>query len=350
MTMDLENLKGTLRARAEADTDAEELLARIGPARRRRRARRAIGAMAAVLALTGLVAVLVPRLPLGGYAVPGAPSAANPNPDSAAIGADPQTIHFGVGRFPYPVRTTTWAVLDGVERLSLWGNTVTFDDPQAHDDTEFFADLTLTPVTTSPTPNPTALPGTLQQPHSSPATVGGQPALVVTGKEPNSTLGATRITWQPMAGARAELSVRGPVPVDKALAFAGTLRLDVIHRCNLLVRTTALPDGAHVTGCSTMADSLRGDLTIRGPQGTISISVSAVAVFDRGATAGVGDAPQLPTLANGWPYEELDPSANTQHFTAYIRIPNPYLVVWAQGGFGLNDVLLVAGGLELSSR
>ncbi|MEV0134232.1 hypothetical protein AB0H83_37955 [Dactylosporangium sp. NPDC050688] len=58
----------------------------------------------------------------------------------------------------------------------------------------------------------------------------------------------------------------------------------------------------------------------------------------------------MPTLANGWPYEELGPSGNTQLFTAYIRIPDPYLMMWAQGGYGLNDVLLVADGLKLSSR
>jgi hypothetical protein len=47
-------------------------------------------------------------------------------------------------------------------------------------------------------------------------------------------------------------------------------------------------------------------------------------------------------------YQELDPSSNTQHWTAFIRVPDPYLDVYAQGSYGLADVLLVAGGLQPS--
>jgi hypothetical protein len=140
--------------------------------------------------------------------------------------------------------------------------------------------------------------------------------------------------------------------VDKALTFAQTLRLDIRHRCALRVRPTALPGGTRLTGCTTIDGSLAGQLTIRGPQGTVTVFVASVPVFEPGGTPGAtgGPRPQLPMLANGWPYEQLDPSANTQSFTAHIRVPDPYVEVWSQGGYGLSDVLLVAGGLELASR
>ena len=353
MTTDLEKLVGTLRARAEADTDADALLARVGTAHRRRRNRRTMGAAAAgVLAVTGLGALVVPHVLPDGYAIPAPPAAPNASLDAASVGSDPWTIHFGVGRFPYPVRTTTWSVLDGVETLSLWGNTVGLDSSHDADGTGFFVDLTLASAATSPTPDPTSRSSTLEQPHGESATIAGQPALVVTGTDPASLSSATRISWQPINGVRAELSVRGPVPVSKALTFAQTLRLDVSHRCVLRVRPAAVPGGARVTGCKTVDGSLNGELTIRGPQGVISIFVSAVPVFDAGGTPGATARarPTLPTLANGWPYEELDPSGNTQHYTAHLRIPDPYVEVWSQGGYGLADVLRVAGGLELSTR
>ncbi|WP_327001272.1 hypothetical protein OHA72_39960 [Dactylosporangium sp. NBC_01737] len=53
-----------------------------------------------------------------------------------------------------------------------------------------------------------------------------------------------------------------------------------------------------------------------------------------------------PTLANGWPYQELDVSRNSQHWTAHIRVPDPWVEVSAQGTYGLPDVLLVGGGLQ----
>ena len=353
MTTDLEKLVGTLHARAEADTDADALLARVGTAYRRRRNRRTLGtAAAAVLAVGGLVALLVTQVLPGGYVIPAPPAAPNPSPDAATFGSDPRTIHFGVGRFPYPVRTTTWAVVDGIETLSLRGNTVSLHNPDDHDGSEFFVDLTLASAATSPTPDPTSQPNTVERPHSEPAIIAGQPALVVTGTDPASLLNATRISWQPIHGVRAELSVRGPVPADKALAFAQTLRLDISHQCVLRVRPTALPSGARVTGCKTMDGSLGGELAIRGPQGMVTIFVSAVPVFDPGGTPGATarPRPELPRLANGWPYQELDPSGNTQHYTAHLRIPDPYVEVWSQGGYGLSEALLVANGLELSAR
>jgi hypothetical protein len=352
MTTEMEDLRDVLRARAEVDTDGGELLARIRPGYRRRRTNRTLGTIAATVMVTGLVALTASHYLPGGYAVPGPLAAQNPTPDPAAIGSDPQTIHFGVGDFSYPVRTTTWSVRDGIERLSLWGNTVTFNDPHMHDDTEFFADLTLAPVTTSAVPDPTTQPGTPSPSRTWQATIAGLPALVLTGDDPNSSLAVTRVTWQPMGGVRAELAIRGPVPTEKVLEFARSLRLDVIHRCVLRVRPTTLPSGAHVTACSTMADSLAGELTVGSAQGTITISVANLAVFDPGATSGASAAPsrQLRTLANGWPYEQLDPSRNTQNLTALIRVPDPYLEIWSQGGYGLPDVLLVAGGLELSSK
>ncbi|GAA2374190.1 hypothetical protein [Dactylosporangium salmoneum] len=332
MTTDLKALRGTLRARAEAGTDAEALLARIGPAYRRRRGRRVAVAASAVVAVGALVAMLVPRLLLGGYAPPAPPAVPIASPAASAIGADPQMVHFDVGQFPYRGMAVTWAVQDGAERLSMWGN--------VSKNEEFFLELTLAPQTYSPAPNPTGPPEAPQPPHTAPATVGGQPALVATGN------GTTRVTWQPIGGVRAELSVRGPVAADKTLAFAGTVSLDRGHPCTPRLHPTVLPAGAQITGCSVVPDAGVGEYVIRGPGGTITVSMAS-GVFAYGISPG-RYAGRPPTLANGWPYEELDTSASTQHLTAYIRVPDPYVTIRAQGTYGLPDVLLVGGGLQPS--
>ncbi|MEV4518289.1 hypothetical protein AB0K00_56205 [Dactylosporangium sp. NPDC049525] len=336
MSTDLKALRGALLARAEGDTDAEALLARIGPAYRRRRGRRIVGAATAAVAVAALVVMLVPRLLFGGYALPAPPSVPIPSPAAATIGADPRMVHFDVGEFPYRVMSTEWAVEDGVERLSMWGST---DDNPQGEGRKFFADLTLAAETWSATPNPTALPEAPRQPRSEPATVGGQPALVVTGGD------STSVTWSPIAGIRAELSVRGPVPTAKSVAFAGTFSLDRGHQCTPLLQPDVLPPGGHLAGCSIRSNGL-GQYIIRSDNGTITVAIPT-GVFDLGISPGAyPGAP--PTLANGWPYQELDASANTQHWTAYIRVPDPWVEIWAQGTYGLPDVLLVGGGLRRS--
>ncbi|GGM88323.1 hypothetical protein ACFFX1_15220 [Dactylosporangium sucinum] len=330
MTTDLKALRDTLRARAETDTDPEALLARIGPAYRRRRSRRLAGAASAVVAVGALLAMLVPRLLFGGYPLPAPPAVPIGSPAAEAIGADPQMIHFDVGQFPYEVSSTTWAVQDGIEQLSMSGS---IDDSGA----SFFVELRLAPETRSPAPNPTGLPEEPRQLHSAPATVGGRPALVVTGEE------ATRVTWQPIAGVRAELSVRGRVPANKAITFAGTLSLDRGHQCVPSLRPTALPADARITGCSIMPNVGHGQYVIRGPGGTITVWVFT-GVFAHGISPGAPSS----TLANGWPYQELDASGNTQHYTAHIRVPDPYVEIFAQGAYGLPEVLLVGAGLQPS--
>ncbi|MFG2045633.1 hypothetical protein [Dactylosporangium sp. NPDC048998] len=362
--MDVETLVGTLRARADGDTDAAALLAGVTRTRRRRSRRIAAGAAAAaVLAVGGLAALVVPRSPSGGYAVPEPPSATGPAAVAATVGSDPLVIHFGVGRFPYPVRTTEWSVVDGVERLSLWGNTVTFDDPHEHDDTEFLVDLALAaqassaPVTGAwePTPNPHTSSGQGEQvteTYNGQVSVAGQPARVISRRNTDRGMTQNIVSWEPTPGVWAQLSVRGPLSRDETIAFASTLRLDVTHRCAVRVRVTAMPEGARLTGCRTSADSSAGWLQVRGPAGTISVAVAASAVFDPGTTP-TADAPASAAgtsgkarLRNGWTYEVLDPAGNTQNYTAGVRITDPYLEIFAQGGYGLADVLLLAGGLS----
>ncbi|MET7394509.1 hypothetical protein ABZS66_13555 [Dactylosporangium sp. NPDC005572] len=337
MSTDLKALRGALRARVEGDTDAVALLARIGPAYRRRRTRRVAGTATAVVAVGALLAMLLPRLLLGSYAVPAPPAVPIPSPAAGAIGSDPEMIHFDVGQFPYEVRTE-WAVRDGIERLSLQGNAA--NDPNGTDK-GFFVELTLAPAASpSPTPDPTRLPEPPEQLHSAQATVGGQPALVETGDR------TTRVTWQPIAGVRAELSLRGPVSADKVVAFAGTLSLERGHRCAPYVRPTVLPAGARIAGCSIRPATGNGEWFIRGPGGTISVMV-APGVFEQGISPGRYPG-AAPTLANGWRYEELGVDSNTQHFTADIRIPDPYVQIMTQGAYGLPDAVLVGGGLDLS--
>jgi hypothetical protein len=334
MIADWENaLRGALRQRAEADTDAVALLARIGPAYRRRRGRRLAGLASSALAVGVLLTLLVPRLLATGYAVPAPPLAPSFSAGAAAIGSDPETIHFDVGAFPYRLFSTRWAVDDGLERLSLWGAT----DDSGRDDAEFMAELTLTPGSGGPAPNATGAPDELTGAHTTTATVGGRPAVVVTGV---SVRAVAAVSWSPAPGVRAALVVHGPVEVDRVLAFAGTLNLERGHRCSVRVHTTVLPAGARLAGCETIAGTGGGQLVVRGGGGTVTISVPATTEFQQGAGTG--------SLANGWAYQVLDPSSNTQHWTAFIRVTDPYLEVYAQGGYGLADVLLVAGGLQPS--
>ncbi|WP_432993459.1 hypothetical protein [Dactylosporangium sp. CA-233914] len=333
MTTDLNALRDTLRARADAYTDAGEILARVGPAYRRRRARRRAGAGALALAVSALLVMVAPRLVTGGggYAVPGPPAEAVAGP----VGSDPLAVHFDVGEFPYPVRSTEWAVLDGVERLTVWSNTA---GTGGRDDTAFVAELSLAADDGSPAPSSTALP-VAGPGNTTAATVGERPGIV------EADAGRTaRVAWAPVTGVRAELLLRGPasVPAEKALAFAGTLRLDRGHRCELLVHPTVLPEGARVTGCSSMGDSRRGQLVVRGSGGALTVSVAG-GVFAAGPPAAT-----LPTLANGWPYQELEPSSGAEPQTAVIRVPDPYLWISAQGGYGRAELLLVAGGLQRS--
>src|SRR4029453_14521853 len=110
--------------------------------------------------------------------------------------------------------------------------------------------LTLTPSIVTITPNTTAAPQTPRQLNTTPATIGDQPALVVTDADPDAFPKVTRVTWPPIAGVHAELVVRGPVPVSTILTFAGTLRLDTGHRCVLRVHPTVLPPGPPITGRS----------------------------------------------------------------------------------------------------
>ncbi|WP_238008246.1 hypothetical protein KZZ52_58175 [Dactylosporangium sp. AC04546] len=337
MSTDLNALHGVLRARAEGDTDAAALLARIGPAYRRRRTRRVAGTATAVVAVAALVAMLLPRLLLGSYALPAPPAVPIPSPAAGAIGSDPEMIHFDVGQFPYRANAE-WAVRDGVERLSMQGSTV--DDSNAPAKS-FFVELTLAPAAASPpTPDPTGPPMSPEQLHSSPATVGGQSALVETGDR------TTRVTWQPIAGVRAELSVRGPVPADKTIAFADTLSLERGHPCAPHVRPTVLPTDARIAGCSIQPATGLGGWLIRGPGGTISVVV-APGVYENGISPGRYPG-AAPTLANGWRYEELGVESSTQHYTADIRIPDPYVFIRSQGAYGLADVVLVGGGLDVS--
>ena len=340
MTTDLQTLRGTLQARAEGVTDVGDLLARIGPAYRRRRSRRIVGATATALAVGGLLALLVTRLPATGHALPATPAISNLAPNASAIGSDPQTVHFDVGRFPYPVSSTTWSVRDGVEQVSLWGS--------MDQDSKYFAELTLTPSTVTVTPDATVPPQGPRQPHSAPATVGGQPALVVTDADPDAFPKVTRVSWPPITGVHAELVVRGPMPVSRLVEFAGTLRLDTGHQCVLRVHPTVLPPGARITGCSAIADTGGGQLIIGGPNGTITIGASATPIDEAGASprATGGPPPRLGTLTNGWTYQEFDVSRNTQHWTSSIRIFNPYTDLWSQGAYGLPDLLLVANGLQ----
>ncbi|MCM0674297.1 hypothetical protein NCC78_06290 [Micromonospora phytophila] len=357
MSTDMENLVETLRSRADGDTDAAALLAGATAVARRRRIRMVAGgsAAAAVLAVSGLAALLLPQPPSGGYAVPGSPSATGPAAVTTTVGSDPLMIHFGVGRFPYPVRTVEWSVIDGVEKMSLWGNTVTLDDPHNHDDTLFFADLTLVSLASpAPAPDPSEPPREPQVQETG-VSVAGHPATVTTGRHPLSDKTQTIVSWEPTPGVRAELSLRGPVPRKEIIAFASTLRLDVTRQCAVRVRVTAMPEDARLTGCRTTADSSAGWLQLRGPAGTVEVSVSAMAVFHPGTAPSAGTTPATGTTAgearlrNGWSYEVLDPAGNTQNHTAWIRVFDPYLEVFTRGDYGLAQALLVAGGLETTS-
>jgi hypothetical protein len=223
-------------------------------------------------------------------------------------------------------------VRDGAEVLSMVGN--------SGGDQSFFVDLTLAPESWSPTPNATGLPESPRALRSASATVGGRPAVVVTADR------ITRVTWSPIAGLRAELSVRGPVSASEGVAFAGTLSLGRGHPCDPHLRPTVLPADARITGCSISQPAGIGEYTIRGPGGVITVVVWGHP-FPYGISPGAYDGPP-PTLSNGWAYQELDASANTQHYTAHIRVPDPYVDIWAQGTYNLSDVLVVGGGMRPS--
>ncbi|WP_433202746.1 hypothetical protein ACQP00_32900 [Dactylosporangium sp. CS-047395] len=335
MSSDLQDLRATLRARAEARTDPEALLASIGPAFRRRRQRRIAAATAGLAAVAVLAAVLAPRLVAGPPATtqPAQPVASTEQSAKApgGVGSDALTLHFGIGKPPFETSDERWETDTGVERMSVQGRKADGS----------FAELTLRTDSMTPRADPTASGAvpTLEGVQTRAGTVGGQPATVVTGTM--SGLQTTLISWVPGPGVKAELRVQGPVPLDKALAYAGTVRLDQSRPCVFRVRPTVLPPGTSVRSCAIIGTSGAGTITIHGPGGDIGIAVPKPAKFGMDASPGA----VAQHLDNGWVYEDLT-AGSGGYFSANIRISDPWVEVSAHGQYGMAEVLQVANGLK----
>ncbi|MEU8116444.1 hypothetical protein [Micromonospora sp. NPDC048947] len=306
-----ERIARALREQADGPVDTDSLLTAAvngGRARRRRR-RAAIGAALGVAVMLGAgVALRTPSAAPPQPAVtpspvvvtppraPGVPGAAE---RPAAIGTDPQLLHFGVD--PTAAEPVAWRSAGQVEsmRLDLGGGVqamvIVAADPR-----------------TAETGDPSQLrdigpdradAGTNDKDHAPPGQ-GVDAASRYNGviRQLDRVTKGWVLRWQPVPGLYVRVAALGETSAEVRRA-AAALRFDEARRCVAPVQLTALPPGARITACEVAVRQLVWPriVNVAGTTTPTQMPVAASDATEAALTVALDGAATLPVRLNYTP-------------------------------------------------
>jgi hypothetical protein len=260
MSTDLEEaIAETLRPRGDGPVDVTSLrraaVQQAGSIRRRRIV--ALSAGAVVVAVLAAVPFVRGTGPVGGDTRVGGPGTdggpvrllppaadapgAKARPD--LVGTDPAVLHFSIDLSGTPATGTHWAVIDGVESVSLW--TSDFD----HYNHRYALSNDPEKLAVRDHAGVDAQPAETRQVSvdGRPATATFWPDRVSANKKPD--VPTWTVEWQPAAGLWAKVELHTTDPAD-AVTAAEAMRVDRSLRCVAPLRFDPAPAGFSLVSCS----------------------------------------------------------------------------------------------------